>query len=321
MSQQTIEIQSDNASEQAPKASSFRALWVALRPFQWAKNLLVFGGLIFSRSLFDGKNLWFSLAGFVCFCLVSSGVYLFNDLCDIESDRQHPTKRLRPLASGALGKNVARLAMTLLFAISTAFAFVLSWKFALLIAFYLLINLAYSLGLKRTPILDVMIIASGFVLRAIAGALVLNVVVSQWLILCTSMLALLIGFGKRRHELVLLNENAVLHRASLSGYSIEFLDSMMTICGGAAVLTYALYTMADETIARFGTHNLLLTLPFVVYGIFRYLFLVHKRKEGGDPISLLFHDLPTILNILFWVIAVCLVIYFPLAWELSMTLF
>jgi 4-hydroxybenzoate polyprenyltransferase len=291
-------------------------LITVLRPHQWAKNLLIFVGLIFSRSLSDWHNISVSLAAFVLFCAASSGIYIFNDLCDLEADKSHPSKRLRPLPAGTLNLNLARLVMTLLFAAATIGALYLHFGFALLISLYLLLNLFYSLGLKRAVILDVMLISAGFVLRAIAGAVVLNVEVSNWLVLCTSMLALLIGFGKRRHELNLLGENANLHRQSLADYSFQFLDLMMTICGGAAVVTYALYTMADETVARFKTRNLLLTLPFVVYGIFRYLFLVHRKKEGGEPVQMLFQDVPTIINILLWVLVVCAVIYGPVVWKL-----
>jgi 4-hydroxybenzoate polyprenyltransferase len=299
---------------------SLSGLMVELRPKEWIKNLLVFSGLIFSRSLNDPHNILISLGGFAAFCLASSGIYLFNDLCDLEGDRRHPVKKNRPLASGQLNVNAARAAMLVLFVSATLLSFRLSHSFALVIAIYLTINLAYSVKLKHKVILDVIIISTGFVLRAISGAIVLSVEVSAWLVLCTSMVALLVGFGKRRHELVLLEENAGSHRASLNDYSLEFIDAMMTICAGAALITYALYTMADDTIARFGTRNLLLTLPFVIYGIFRYLFLIHKRKEGGDPVQLLFRDRASLLNILLWVATVCSVIYLPKAWQLSLSL-
>lgn len=296
----------------------FRGLLVEMRPKEWTKNLLVFSGLVFSRSLFEHNHLLLSLGGFISFCLISSGIYFFNDLSDINEDRLHPVKKNRPIASGILSVNLARLVTVLLFVCGSALALSLSYPFAFAIAIYLIFSLGYSLGLKNVVILDVLIISSGFVIRAIAGALVLEVEASAWLVLCTSMVALLVGFGKRRHELVLLEENAGSHRASLNDYSLEFLDAMMTICGGAAVVCYALYTMSDDTVSRFHTRNLLITLPFVIYGVFRYLFLVHKRKEGGDPVQLLFHDRPSLLNILLWIITVCLVIYLPKAWQFSM---
>jgi len=299
-----------------PKASislnqTVRGLLIEMRPKEWTKNLLVFTGLIFSRSLTDAHNIERSFLGFAVFCAASSGVYLFNDLCDIKEDREHPIKRARPLASGALNVNLARFVMLLLFAVAAFGSLYLSYGFGAIIGIYLITCLAYSLKLKDIVILDVILIASGFVLRAISGAILIGVEVSEWLVLCTSMVALLVGFGKRRHELVLLEETAENHRRSLSDYSISFLDSIMNICAGAAVLTYALYTRADETIERVGSRAMLLTIPFVVYGVFRYLFLIHKRKVGGDPVQLLFRDRPTLFNLFLWILTAVLVIYLP----------
>jgi 4-hydroxybenzoate polyprenyltransferase len=299
-----------------PKTTIFlnralRGLVIELRPREWTKNLLVFTGLIFSRSLADAHNIRISFLGFVLFCCASSGVYLFNDLCDIREDREHPVKRNRPLASGALNINLARFVMILLFAAAACGALWLNHGFALIIGVYLATCLAYSFKLKDIVILDVILIASGFVLRAISGAVIIGVEVSEWLVLCTSMVALLVGFGKRRHELVLLEAAAENHRRSLSDYSIAFLDSIMNICAGAAVLTYALYTRADETVQRVGSNAMLLTIPFVVYGIFRYLFLIHKKEVGGDPVQLLFRDRPTLLNLVLWILTAGLVIYLP----------
>jgi 4-hydroxybenzoate polyprenyltransferase len=295
--------------------TTMRSLFVCLRPQQWVKNSLVFGGLIFSRSLLQWEVVRLSLFAFAIFCLASSGIYLLNDLCDVEADRNHPIKRLRPLASGKLSVNAARGAMCLLLLASASLALLLRPAFALVLGIYLVLNVAYSLGLKRVVILDVMAISFGFVLRAVAGAVVIGVGASPWLVLCTLMLALLMGFGKRRHELSLLQEEAHNHRQSLDGYSIQFLDLMMTITAGAAVVTYALYTMADETVARFNSHSLVLTIPFVLYGIFRYLFLVHKRMGGGDPARLLVTDAPTLVNLGLWVIVVCFSLYGPRAWH------
>ena len=292
-------------------SQTVRGLLIELRPPEWAKNLLVFTGLIFSRSLTDAHNIRISFLGFLIFCCASSGVYLFNDLCDIKEDREHPLKRNRPLASGALGINFARVVMLLLFAVAAFGALRLNYGFAAIIGIYLITCLAYSFRLKDIVILDVILIASGFVLRAISGAVIIGVEVSEWLVLCTSMVALLVGFGKRRHELVLLETAAENHRRSLSDYSIAFLDSIMNICAGAAVLTYALYTRADETVQRVGSHAMLLTIPFVVYGVFRYLFLIHKKKAGGDPVQILFRDRPTLLNLILWIVSAALVIYLP----------
>lgn len=304
-----------NAASGVSIGATVRWLLVSLRPQQWVKNTLIFGGLIFSRSLFHWEIVRLSLSAFAIFCMASSGIYLLNDLCDIKADRKHPLKRLRPLAAGKFSLNTARGAMCLLLVGSASLAILLRPKFALVLGIYLLLNFAYSLGLKSVVILDVMAIAMGFVLRAVAGAVVIGVGASPWLVLCTLMLALLMGFGKRRHELNLLQEEALNHRQSLEGYSLQFLDLMMTITAGAALVTYALYTMADETVARFNSHSLVLTVPFVLYGIFRYLFLVHKRMGGGDPARLLVTDAPTLINVGFWVVMVCFILYGPRAWH------
>ena len=298
-------------------SQNLSGLIIEMRPPEWAKNLLVFSGVIFSKSLTDPLNLWTSFLGFAVFCCASSSVYLFNDICDLEADREHPVKRNRPLASGTLNLNLARLAMVVLFTIATIGALWLSHAFAIVIAVYLTLCLAYSLKLKDVVILDVIIISTGFVLRAISGAVLIGVEVSEWLVLCTSMVALLVGFGKRRHELVLLEESAGNHRRSLSDYSTGFLDSIMAICAGAALITYALYTRADETVARVGSRWMIITIPFVVYGIFRYLFLIHKRRGGGDPVQILFRDRPTLLNLLLWILTVGIVIYVPKIWHIG----
>lgn len=290
---------------------NLRGLIQGMRPLEWSKNLLVFSGLIFSRSLLDPANVYLSVMGFLLFCSAASGVYLFNDLCDLKGDREHPVKRNRPIASGALNINFARLMSVVLFATAILGSVALNTHFALVIGVYVITCIGYSLRLKDIVILDVIIVATGFVLRAVSGALLIGVEPSEWLVLCTSMVALLIGFGKRRHELVLLENDARHHRRSLGDYSVEFLDAIMTICAGAAVLTYALYTRADETVARVGSHAMLLTIPFVVYGVFRYLFLTYKRDAGGDPVQLLFRDRSTLLTMSLWIVTSVMVIYLP----------
>jgi len=296
-------------------ARTLRAITRSLRPHQWVKNSLIFGGLIFSRSLLHWEVVWLSISAFITFCLASSAVYLLNDLRDIEADRRHPTKRLRPLAAGELSPVSAGITMAALLIGSTLAALSLGWSFSVVLWTYLVLNVAYSMGLKRVVILDVMVVATGFVLRAVAGAVVIKVQPSPWLILCTLMLALLVVFGKRRHELSLLEGEARNHRASLDGYSIQFLDLMMGIAGASAVVTYALYTMADETVARFGTRHLVVTTPWVLYGVFRYLYLVHQRMEGGDPAYLFVTDRPTLVNGLMWVLVVCFILYAPPGWQ------
>jgi 4-hydroxybenzoate polyprenyltransferase len=303
-----------DVSEKRAFVTTLRALAVSLRPYQWVKNTLVFGGLIFSHSMFHWSAVWQSIEAFMVFCMASSSVYLLNDICDLEEDRRHPVKRLRPLAAGALSPTLAAAAMVVFFGGSLADSFRLRPAFGGVVLTYLVLNIAYSLWLKRVAILDVMIVASGIVFRAIAGAVVIGVVPSPWLILCTMTLALLVGFGKRRHELTLLNEEAQNHRLSLEGYSVQFLDLMMAISAAAAVVSYALYTMAEETVRRFGTRRLILTVPWVIYGIFRYLYLIHKRSGGGDPAKLFLTDFPTLLNVALWVTVVCFVLYGPTGW-------
>jgi 4-hydroxybenzoate polyprenyltransferase len=291
--------------------------WVAsLRPHQWVKNSLVFSGLIFSGSLVRKEAVWISLTAFLIFCLGSSGVYLLNDLRDLEADRRHPVKRLRPLAAGTITRTAASVSLIILLVSSITVALLLHQSFGLVFSLYLLLSIAYSLGLKQIVILDVMVVASGFVLRAVAGAIVIGVQASHWLILCTLMLALLVAFGKRRQELILLNNDAPNHRAILGAYTTQLLDLMMAITSAASVITYSLYTMASETVARVGSRNLILTVPFVLYGVFRYLYLVHRREGKEDPARLFVTDLPMLVNALLWVIAVCFIIYGPRGWTL-----
>lgn len=293
-------------------AQQVRALVVSLRPHQWTKNLLLFGGLVFSQSLFDLTAVGTCLLAFVAFCLASSGGYLFNDLWDRANDRRHPVKRFRPLASGALGVVTAKIALVLLLVSALLLGLAIRPRFAVVLGAYILVSAGYSLGLKRAVILDVMLLALGFVLRAVAGAVAIRVMVSPWLVLCTLVLAVYVALGKRRHELTILKSEATAHRPSLEGYSEQLLDLMMAIAGCAAILAYALYTMAEATTARFGGGQLVLTVPCVIYGVFRYLFLVHKRQEDGDPASLLLTDLPSLWNVLLWGILVCVLIYAPL---------
>jgi len=309
MSTQTIQ-----ASAGSKMIPATRALARAMRPHQWVKNLLLFGGLIFSRSLFDFSLLLLSIQGFFLFCFASSAVYLLNDLRDIENDRQHPKKRLRPLASGDLSPRLAVTAMLALVVIVVAGGFHLGISFGLLISIYLTLNVAYTFSLKQQPILDVMCIASGFVLRAVAGTIVIATIPSPWIVLCTMTLAVFVGFGKRRHELVSLSDDATKHRSCLAGYSQQFLDLMMAVSGASALVSYALYTVADQTVTRFGTQLLMATTPFVMYGIFRFFYLVHLRTEGGDPSKLFVTDRPTLINGALWAFSICAIVYAPTDW-------
>jgi 4-hydroxybenzoate polyprenyltransferase len=299
----------------APAIPATRALASAMRPHQWVKNLVLFGGLIFSKSLLNPGLFVSSLQACLLFCFASSAVYLLNDLRDIEKDRQHPKKRNRPLAAGQLSPQLAVAAMCGLALIAVCGGFQLGITFGALVSIYMIQNVAYTFWLKQQPILDVMCIASGFVLRAVAGAIVIGTVPSPWMVLCTMTLAIFVGFGKRRHELVSLNEDATSHHDCLAGYSQQFLDLMMAISAASAIVCYALYTVASETVARFDTRLLVLTTPFVIYGVFRYLYLVHLRTEGGDPSRLLVSDRPILINGILWAAAICFIVYAPPAWR------
>jgi 4-hydroxybenzoate polyprenyltransferase len=289
-------------------------LMVSLRPHQWVKNVLVFSGLIFSGSLFNTELLLRAIQAFITFCLASSGIYLFNDLRDLPTDRLHPHKRNRPLAAGQVSQPLALVTMVALLLGAAIMAELISLPFSLMIGFYVLLNAGYSFGLKLVVILDIIIVAMGFVIRAVAGTTVIGVEASQWLILCTLMLALMIVSGKRRYDVALAASKPELLRSGREWYSVQFLDLMTAISGGAAIITYALYTQAPESIARVGSRGMILTVPFVVYGIFRYLFLMHRRESATDPARLFVTDLPMIINACLWVVTACMVVYGPRQW-------
>jgi 4-hydroxybenzoate polyprenyltransferase len=313
-----IPPETETSAQVQPRAAWFagmcRALVVSMRPHQWTKNVLLFGGLIFSRSLFDLTALGTSLSAFAAFCLASSGGYLFNDLWDVANDRRHPVKRFRPIPSGRLNPAIAGVAIVVLLSAALLIGLAIRPRFAALLAAYIVLSFSYTLGLKRVVILDVILLALGFLLRAVAGAVALRVVGSSWLVLCTLVLAVYVALGKRRHELTLLESEAKAHRPSLEGYSEQLLDLMMAITGGAALLAYSLYTLSDATVLRFGGGQLVLTIPFVIYGIFRYLLLVHRRHEAEDPAGFLLTDWPSLVNVILWGILVCILIYAPVAW-------
>lgn len=286
-----------------------RALIETMRPRQWTKNLLLFVGLIFSQNLFHFDLLLKTLVAFALFCLLSGAVYLINDLADIESDRSHPLKSRRPLPSGRLKVPVAIAAAVGFTCVGFPLSFLLDFQFGLVATGYFLLILAYSFGLKHVVILDVVVVALGFILRAVAGAVVIHVPISSWLLICTTFLALSLAMSKRRHELVLLGENSASHRKTLIEYSPQFLDQMIAVVTASAVMSYALYTTSEETVAKFGTRNLLFTLPFVIYGIFRYLYLVHMRNMGGSPELVFIKDRPMVVNVILYVIVVAVVLY------------
>jgi len=285
------------------------ALLKAMRPQQWTKNILLFAALLFSQNLFHWRETVLVCAACAVFCLLSSGVYLFNDLLDIESDRIHPLKRHRPLASGALPVPVGIAACVSLSVGALAAAFWLSTPFAWTAVAYFLLQVAYTVRLKHVVILDVGCIAAGFVLRAVAGGQVIAVTISSWLLICAMLLSLFLALGKRRHELLLLEDGATAHRRILGEYTIDLLDQMISIVTAATVVCYTFYTVAPETVAKFGTTRLVFTMPFVLYGIFRYLYLIHRRQMGGSPEKALLNDGASLVNLALYGLAVIVILY------------
>jgi 4-hydroxybenzoate polyprenyltransferase len=286
-------------------------LLTSLRPGHWTKNLLVFAGLLFGQRLFEPRALAVAVAAFAIFCALSGVVYLVNDVADRESDRRHPLKSSRPIASGALSVQAALVAAAIIAAAALAGALALGGRFAAVAAAYLALLGLYSALLKHIVIIDVLTLAFGFVLRAVAGAVAVDVQISHWLLVCTVLLALFIALAKRRHELVLLADDATSHRRILSEYSPYLLDQMISVVTASTLLAYIFYTISPDTEAKFGTSWLWLTIPFPLYGIFRYLYLVHRREGGGNPADLLISDRPLLACVALWAVAVTLVIYRP----------
>jgi 4-hydroxybenzoate polyprenyltransferase len=284
------------------------AVLASLRPQQWLKNLFVFGGLVFAQRLFT-PSVWPALGAFAIFCGLSGAVYLLNDVADREKDRLHPDKRHRPIAAGQLTPAVAIGAAVVLIAGGLGLGLALSPRFALAALAYVVLLVAYSVWLKHVVIVDVLVVASGFVLRAVAGALAIDVAISGWLLICTILLALFLALGKRRHEVLTLGEAAARHRPILAEYSPSFLDQMIAVVTASTVTAYALYTMSPETVAKFHTHLLPATLPFVLYGIFRYLYLLYHRRIGGNPSEIVVRDRALLINSLLWMLSVLVIIY------------
>ena len=284
-------------------------LTTSLRPQQWVKNGFVFAALIFSRSITDWHRNARVAAGAMLFCLISSAVYLFNDIHDAPEDRNHPLKKLRPLASGKLGLGTASFAAIILALLSLGGAWILDHTFFTIVALYALINVLYSWVLKRIVLLDVFVISAGFVLRVVSGGVIIHVEISPWLVVCATLLALFLALSKRRHELVVLGKEAGNHRSILSHYSPYFLDQLIGIVTASTVMSYALYTLSNDVQMKFPGKRLELTIPFVLFGIFRYLYLVHQSEEGGNPTRLFLTD-PVLLSVvLFWAASVIFIIY------------
>jgi len=290
------------------KPSLILALIKTMRPKQWAKNGVLFAALVFDRQLLNRVSFERTIAGFIIFCLLSSAVYIINDILDIESDRAHPQKKNRPIPSGALPVSIAIIFAILLLVIAFPAAYLLAPDFALICAIYFVMNLAYSKWLKHVPLLDVLIIAAGFVLRVAGGVMLIQVQrFSPWLYVVMTLGALYIGFGKRRSELSLLAAGASNHRRVLEGYTIPLLDQLITIVSSTTIVAYSLYTFSAPNLPD--NHSMMLTIPFVIYGIFRYLYLIQVKDSGGAPEEMLFSDRPLQITIVLWGAAVLFIFY------------
>lgn len=286
-----------------------KPLLVSLRPAQWTKNAFVLAPLVFAHRLTDHPSLAAALLAFAAFCCAASAIYLLNDLRDREQDRRHPLKRKRPLAAGTLSPALAMAAAAALVGVAVVAAVRLGPAFAACLAAYLGLNVAYSMGLKNVVILDVMAIAMGFLLRVLAGAVAIRAEVSSWLLLCTIFLALFLAFSKRRHELMLLAGDAADQRAVLSHYSPTFLDQMINVVTASSVIAYALYAVAPETVAKYQTEKLVYTVPMVLFGVFRYLYLIYQRPGERNPTEAILKDVPFLVNVAVWGLAVLWVVY------------
>jgi 4-hydroxybenzoate polyprenyltransferase len=293
-------------------------VFTSLRPKQWTKNLILFAGLMFSEKslLFTQQGWLYAIAGFFLFCGLSGSVYLLNDIADVEKDKLHPKKCKRPIASGDLAVSEAKAALIIILILSLAGSWKLSGLFFSTALGYFMLNLAYSFKLKRVVIMDVMSIAVGFVLRAIAGVGALKAIdpsiyISRWLLLSTLMLAMFLGLAKRRQEIAKLQDNAADHRKILASYSLNYIDQMTSILAATTLITYSFYTVSLETIKKFGTDNLIYTVPLVLYGILRYLYLIHIESQGDNPSEVILNDRPMQLTILFWAILVFSIVHLP----------
>jgi len=285
-----------------------KAIIKTMRPKQWTKNVFVLAPLVFDRQLTNLDALIRSVAGMLLFCLISSCVYILNDIMDVESDRAHPEKRKRPIASGELSIKSAVILLTVLLLITIPLSFWLSKAFGIIAVIYFLVNFAYSTWLKHIPLIDVLIVAACYVLRVAAGVVLITVQrFSPWLYIVTTLFALFIGFGKRRAELSLLESEAKSHRRVLDGYNIPLLDQLITIVSGTTVVAYSLYTFTAPNVPP--NHTMMLTIPFILYGIFRYLWLISVKSAGGAPEELVFTDRPLQLTVLLWGISVVLIFY------------
>lgn len=285
-------------------------LIISLRIPHWIKNTFIFAPLIFSRHLFETSYIIKTCLAFLLFSLISSAGYLINDIIDLPEDKKHPAKSKRPIASGKLPVKAAFLVLILLIAIAFPVGLLLNKMFGIVLVLYFIFELIYCSFIKHMVILDVFGIAGGFILRVLAGGFVIQVEISHWLLICTGLISLFLGFSKRRHELTILGEEAHKHRKVLLEYSPYFLDQMISVVTSSTLIAYILYTLSTETIAKFGTNKLILTIPFVLYGIFRYLYLVHQKEKGGSPTQLILTDIPLLVDTALWVITSITIIYY-----------
>lgn len=284
------------------------ALLKTMRPRQWTKNVLIFGALVFDQKLFDLPSFANTLAGFGVLCLVSGTVYIINDLVDVDKDRVHPQKKFRPIASGALNQQIAGVATVLFPLLLLPLSFGLGLGFGLLMTLYFLLQLAYSFKLKHIVIVDVMAIAAGFVIRVGAGVTLIDVTrFSPWLYLVITLGALFMGFGKRRQELVLFEESSNETRDILSDYSIKLLDEIITIVAASTIMAYSLYTFSAPDLPE--NHAMMMTIPFVMYGVFRYLYVIHIQGNGGDPSEVVLQDRPLQAVFLLWALIAVMILY------------
>ena len=284
------------------------ALLTVMRPQQWIKNVFVCAPLLFSGQFRDQAMCFRTALAFIGFCVVSSAIYAINDVCDRREDQQHPVKKNRPIARGTVGVNSALLMSGTLIILGLLLAGYINTLFLAIVLLYILIHIVYSLILKHVAILDVMTIAGGFVLRILGGSVAIAVSPSHWLVLCTIMISMFLGFTKRRAELIALDANSEYTRLVLKDYSTAFLDQVISIVTAATIVCYALYTVDAHTLEVLGSRGMLLTVPSVIYGLFRYIYLIYHRKKGQDPTITLFCDLPTICNLIIWTIISFLIV-------------
>lgn len=295
------------ARRRSPRPHRWPPAIRALRPLQWTKNGILFAALVFDQKLFEVDPLLRTVAAALVFCGLSSAVYLINDVRDIEADRHHPLKRFRAIASGELRPQTALAMAAILLPVSLGAAFLIRPEFLLISLAYVGLMVAYTFWLKRIVLVDVLTIAAGFVIRAAAGAVAIAVEISPWLLVCTMLLALLLGFGKRRHEVMTLKSRAARHRANLDAYSPRLLDQLIGITAASTVIAYAVYTFDSASVPA--NHTMMLTIPVVVYAIFRYLYLIYLRRLGGTPELMLVRDRPLLVSIVLWGLSSVLVLY------------